>query len=551
MPRAAVRAVPSFAGLYTRLQDLRFDDRFVRELPADPREDRGRRQVLGACHSAVTPTPVAAPRLLAYSEPLAAELGLAPALLHDPAFVAVLAGNAVLPGMRPFAACYGGHQFGNWAGQLGDGRAIGLGELVTPAGARVELQLKGAGPTPYSRAGDGRAVLRSSLREFACSEAMHHLGVPTTRALSLVTTGENVVRDMLYDGNPRAEPGAIVCRTAPSFLRFGNYEIFTSRGETDTLARLLEHTVRHHFPALLPTGSVADAQTWAAWFAEVCERTAAMVVHWMRVGFVHGVMNTDNMSVLGLTIDYGPYGWIDDFDLDWTPNTTDAATRRYRFGQQGQVAAWNLARLARAIAPLLPDTGALEQGLSRYVQRYGELQRRSLADKLGLHALVGDDDDPHGDVALVDELFATLSQTPTDMTIFFRRLGALATASFDASSWLSAVQHAWYDDPVDPAARARMLAWLRRWHERCARDGDEPARRRARMDAANPKYVLRNYLAQEAIDAATAGDLSPLSTLMTVLQHPYDEQPEHERLAAKRPEWARTRVGCSMLSCSS
>jgi uncharacterized protein YdiU (UPF0061 family) len=523
----------------------------VRELPADARADGGRRQVLRACHSAVAPTPVSAPRLLAVSEPLAAELGLAPALFDDPQLVAVLAGNAVLPGMRPFAACYGGHQFGSWAGQLGDGRAIGLGELVTPAGARVELQLKGAGPTPYSRAGDGRAVLRSSLREFACSEAMHHLGVPTTRALSLVATGDTVVRDMLYDGNPQAEPGAIVCRVAPSFLRFGNYEIFAARDDPDTLARLLEHTVRHHFPALPPAGAGADAQTWAAWFREVCERTAVMVAQWMRVGFVHGVMNTDNMSILGLTIDYGPYGWIDDFDLDWTPNTTDAATRRYRFGQQGQVAAWNLARLGSAIAPLVPEAGALEEGLSCYVRRYGELQRHGLAAKLGLRALVGDDDDPAGDIALVDELFAAMSQTPTDMTILFRRLAALATAAPDEATWLAALREAWYDDAVDAGVRARMLAWLRRWHDRCARDGDDPAVRRARMEAVNPKYVLRNYLAQQAIDAATAGDLSPLSRLMTVLQRPYDEQPEHEALAAKRPEWARTRVGCSMLSCSS
>src|SRR5690606_667903 len=323
----------------------------------DPATGPGVRQVHGAAWSRVMPAPVAAPRLVADSPEVAARLGFDADDRADPAFAAVFGGNALLPGMDPWAANYGGHQFGHWAGQLGDGRATSLGEAIDADGGRHELQLKGAGPTPYSRGADGRAVLRSSLREFLCSEAMHHLGVPTTRALSLVATGEAVVRDMFYDGHPRPEPGAIVCRVAPSFLRFGSFELPASRGDVVLLRALAEFCIWRDFPWLLggragrPLAALREAGAFdealfAAWFHEVCVRTARLVGHWMRVGFVHGVLNTDNMSILGLTIDYGPYGWIDDYDPDWTPNTTDAQGRRYRFGWQPRVAHWNLGRLA-------------------------------------------------------------------------------------------------------------------------------------------------------------------------------------------------------------
>ena len=320
----------------------RFSNRFTRSLPGDPDPENSRRQVRGACYSRVQPTPVAAPRVLAVAEEVAALLELPPAFVNSADFAAVFGGNTLLPGMDPHAMCYGGHQFGNWAGQLGDGRAIILGEVQTRRGEHWSLQLKGAGPTPYSRTADGLAVLRSSLREFLCSEAMYHLGVPTTRALSLVTTGERVVRDMFYDGNPRAEPGAIVCRVAPSFVRFGNFEILAARGEVDLLRQLVDFSLATDYPGLGEPGR----ETYAAWLAEISRRTAVLVAHWMRVGFVHGVMNTDNMSILGLTIDYGPYGWLENYDPDWTPNTTDAGHRRYRFGTQPQVALWNLVQLA-------------------------------------------------------------------------------------------------------------------------------------------------------------------------------------------------------------
>ncbi|HEU4729790.1 MAG TPA: YdiU family protein, partial [Kofleriaceae bacterium] len=361
-----------------RLAELRYADRFVRELPGDPRDDNQIRQVIGACYSRVQPTQVPSPELLALVPEVAALLELDPGV--TPELVEVLAGNRVLPGMVPYAACYGGHQFGTWAGQLGDGRAITLGEVVTSSGETWELQLKGAGPTPYSRHADGRAVLRSSLRELVCSEAMYHLGVPTTRALSLVATGQPVQRDLLYDGHPKYEPGAVVCRVAPSFLRFGSYEIHAARDDHATLRRLVQFTLERHYPAYLD----GDRLDLAGFFDEVAQRTAWLVAEWLRVGFVHGVMNTDNMSILGLTIDYGPYGWIEPFDLDWTPNITDASGKRYRFGNQPAVARWNLAQLAGALAPLVDDPGPLRRTVDRFAGELASLHRHTSLRKLGL-----------------------------------------------------------------------------------------------------------------------------------------------------------------------
>ncbi|MGZ4998128.1 MAG: protein adenylyltransferase SelO family protein, partial [Methylobacter sp.] len=281
------------------LDDLVFDNRFIRELPADPQTANTRRQVFGSCYSRVTPVQVAKPQLVAYSREVAELLGLSPEDCESDDFTQVFVGNRQLPGMFPYATCYGGHQFGVWAGQLGDGRAINLGEAVNSRGEHWTLQLKGAGETPYSRTADGLAVLRSSVREFLCSEAMYHLGVPTTRALSLMLTGEEVIRDMFYNGNPRPEPGAVVCRVAPSFTRFGSFQIFAARGEIDLLKKLVDFTIRTDFPHL----GEPSLDVYLKWFEEVCRRTADMIVHWQRVGFVHGVMNTDNMSILGLTID--------------------------------------------------------------------------------------------------------------------------------------------------------------------------------------------------------------------------------------------------------
>lgn len=519
------------------MDHLVFDNRFVRELPADPSDAPHVRQVQGACYSRVQPTPVRAPELVAWSREVAAMLDLEEGDVRSPRFAQVFAGNAVLPGMAPYAACYGGHQFGNWAGQLGDGRAINLGEVVNTRGERLELQLKGAGPTPYARRADGRAVLRSSVREFLCSEAMHHLGVPTTRALSLVATGEQVVRDMFYDGYPEPEPGAVVCRVAPSFIRFGNFEIFAARGELDVLAQLAEFTIARDFPWI--EGNPAERR--AAWFREVCERTARLMAHWMRVGFVHGVMNTDNMSILGLTIDYGPYGWIDNFDRDWTPNTTDEGTRRYRFGYQPRIAHWNLLQLANALYPLFGATEPLQAGLDRYVAVYDTESRRMQADKLGLASF------SDADSQRVDALHKLMTKAEIDMTIFFREL---ARIDVDAPT-LAPLEEAFYSPDKRAAHAAELQAWLDDYAERLRAEGRPAAERRAQMDAANPRYVLRNWLAQEAIDAAEKGDYALVAETLEVMRRPYEAQPGREHFASRRPDWARNRPGCSMLSCSS
>ena len=529
------------------LASLRFDNRFTRMLPADPVTENSRRQVFNACYSRVVPVRPVAPQLVAYSPETAALIDLDAAACASPLFTRVFSGDLVLPGMDPHAACYGGHQFGNWAGQLGDGRAINLGETVNRRGEHWTLQLKGAGPTPYSRRADGLAVMRSSLREFLCSEAMHHLGVPTTRALSLILTGELVERDMFYDGRVEEEPGAVVCRVAPSFLRFGNYELFAARGELDVLRRLADFTIRTLFPHL---GEPSPA-VYGQWFAEVCRTTAELMVHWLRVGFVHGVMNTDNLSILGLTIDYGPYGWLEDYDPYWTPNTTDAAGRRYCYGRQPTIAHWNLAQLANALHPLMGDPAPLEQALTDYSRRFEEGWQAAMAAKLGLKAFAADTD-----TALVQDLLGLLAEVETDMTLFYRHLAEIPAGTADdrpATETLAApLMVALYrPDQATAAYLEHLGSWLDRYRARLRHDGLDDRERQQRMDAVNPKYVLRNYLAQLAIDDIAAGNFSLTRELLDVLRHPYDEQPGRERFAEKRPEWARHRPGCSMLSCSS
>lgn len=295
----------------TSSKNIEFLSCFQESLPADSVSDNYPRQVMGACYSWVKPQKVSAPKLIAYSRDLVDTLGFSSEFCHSYSFTESFVGNHLLPGMKPYAMCYGRHQFGNWAGQLGDGRAINLGEYIDPQGVLHAFQLKGAGSAPYSRTADGLAVLRSSLREFLCSEAMHHLGIPTTRALSIILTGENVERDILYNGNPQMEPGAVVTRTAQSFIRFGHFEIFASRNDMANLEKLIAYTIQHNYPDLYNEFKKDKKTAILKWYAEVCERTCIMIVEWMRVGFVHGVMNTDNMSILGLTIDYGPYGWLD------------------------------------------------------------------------------------------------------------------------------------------------------------------------------------------------------------------------------------------------
>lgn len=530
------------------LENLHFDNQFIRDLPADSETANYCRQVFKACYSFVTPRKVAAPQLVCYSKEVAQLLDLSAESCETPLFAQVFTGNTLLKGMQPYSFCYGGHQFGQWAGQLGDGRAINLGEVVNQQGQRFTLQLKGAGQTPYSRHADGLAVLRSSVREFLCSEAMHHLGVPTTRALSLTLTGEKVMRDMFYDGNPKAEPGAVVCRVAPSFTRFGSFQIFAAQGDKKLLKQLVDYTIRSDFPHLGEPGR----EVYLAWFEEVCIRTAALIVHWQRVGFVHGVMNTDNMSILGLTIDYGPYGWLEDYNPGWTPNTTDAAGRRYCFGNQPKIALWNLTQLASSIFSLIGDVEPLKQALALYSEHFAAGWNQMMAEKLGLAAFQAQTDEK-----LITELLQVLQLTETDMTIFYRQLAEFAIEQADLTQvtedeLIVPLLAAYYvPEQLTGAVKNRLAMWLRDYAQRVRQDGTTDDLRRERMNAVNPKYVLRNYLAQLAIDQAETGDFSLIAELLDVLRHPYIEQAGKEAFAEKRPDWARQRAGCSMLSCSS
>ncbi len=527
-----------------KLDQLHFDNRFVQQLPTDASTGQHPRQVEEACYSPVTPTLVSNPQLIAYAQEVADLFDLTAADCHSDYFTQIFAGNQLAQGMQPYAMCYGGHQFGHWAGQLGDGRAINLGEVLNKKGERWAMQLKGAGLTPYSRTADGLAVLRSSVREFLCSEAMFHLGVPTTRALSLMTTGEQVARDMFYDGNPQWEKGAVVCRVAPSFIRFGSFEIHAARNNVTLLRELVDYTLRTDFPHL----GEPSVETYLAWFNEVCIKTAEMVVHWQRVGFVHGVMNTDNMSILGLTIDYGPYGWLDNYDPDWTPNTTDREQRRYRFGNQPQIAGWNLNQLANAIYPLIEQVEPLQQALQLYSKTFIDGYQAMMTEKLGLQVF-----EPDTDKALQDDLLAVLVLAETDMTIFYRKLANISTGiELSDKQLMAELSEAYYQpEKLTEVIKTQTVLWLRRYINRVQQDKTEDTQRKQAMNLVNPKYVLRNYLAQLAIDKAEQGDNSLVNELLEVLRHPYAEQPEHQTWAEKRPDWARTKAGCSMLSCSS
>nr|WP_321221875.1 YdiU family protein [uncultured Psychroserpens sp.] len=518
---------------------LNIKNKFTKELPSDPITKNSRRQVKEACFSYVTPKKTQSPKMMHVSRDMANTLGILDTDIKSKQFTNVFTGNEVLSNTRPYAMCYGGHQFGNWAGQLGDGRAINLFEIEHHH-KQWQVQLKGAGETPYSRTADGLAVLRSSIREYLCSEAMHHLGVPTTRALSLALSGDEVMRDMLYDGNPALEKGAIVSRVAPSFLRFGNFEIFAARQDHKTLKTLTDYTIRHHFSHL----GEPSKENYIKFFAEVSKRTLKMIIHWQRVGFVHGVMNTDNMSILGLTIDYGPYGWLEGFDFGWTPNTTDNQHKRYRFGNQPNIGLWNLYQLANALYPLIEETEPLETILENYKINFEKESLDMMRSKLGLSMTTDQDSE------LIEKLEHVLLLTETDMTLFFRNLSKFRKGHPEQG--LDIIKDAFYTpNEVSGKIAQQWREWFKIYDLRLEQESLENEARQIKMKAFNPKYVLRNYMAQLAIDDANKGDYKLINELFQLLEKPYDEQPHNEKWFAKRPDWARHKVGCSMLSCSS
>jgi uncharacterized protein YdiU (UPF0061 family) len=543
----AVHWINRFARFTDAVADVRTDETMA---PVDVQAAPGATAASPTAPAPATPAPPARPRRHAFGTELPAQpfpephwvatsaacadlLGLPPDWATRPDWHAldVFTGRSTWPGMRPLATVYSGHQFGVWAGQLGDGRALMLGEWrvegadAPGAGASFEIQLKGAGRTPYSRMGDGRAVLRSSIREFLCSEAMHALGIPTTRALCVAGSGLPVMRETL-------ETGAIVTRVAPSFLRFGHFEHFAHSNQHDALRRLVDFTIANWFPEL-QDGAELDGRRLDplhAWLAEVVRRTACMVAQWQAVGFAHGVMNTDNMSVLGLTIDYGPFGFLDGFDPAHICNHSDTQGR-YAFGRQPNVAWWNLHALAWALRPLVADPDAsLPPLLDRFADEFTGRLAAAMRAKVGLV-----EEEPE-DKTLVDDFLALIAGERVDMTIAFRAL-----AAFDRGQ--GATPDALRDLFVD---RAAADAWGARYLRRLEREPLADAARRAAMQRANPKFVLRNHLAQEAIERAQAGDFAAVRELHEVLRRPFDEQPLHERYAAAPPDWARRiEVSCS------
>ena len=463
------------------------------------------------------PTPLPAPYLVAVSEPAAALIGLSREQVADS--LDVLIGNAAPERAQPLAAVYSGHQFGVWAGQLGDGRAMLLGDVATAEGP-MELQWKGAGLTPYSRMGDGRAVLRSSIREFLCSEAMHALGIPTSRALSVAGSDQGVMRETV-------ETSAVVVRMAPTFVRFGSFEHWFYRHKQDELKILADYVIDRFYPALR-----GEANPYKALLAEVSRRTAHMIAHWQAVGFMHGVMNTDNMSIVGLTLDYGPFGFMEAFDSDHICNHTDQQGR-YSYSNQPQVGHWNCYALGQAMLPLIGEVDAAQEALDVYQPAFAEKMDELLHAKLGLSTL---ESHAEADRTLFDAMFALMHSNHVDFTLFFRRLGGLKAA--DAGG----------DEPLRDLFidRPAFDAWAVQYRARLQAESSDDAERKLAMNRVNPKYVLRNYLAQVAIEKAQNKDFSEVERLLSVLQRPYDEQPEHEQYAALPPDWAsHLEVSCS------
>jgi uncharacterized protein YdiU (UPF0061 family) len=487
-----------------KLTELQFDNTYAR-LPAP-------------FYAQLAPTPLAKPHLVSFNTAAAALLDLDPAEAHSPEFVAYFGGQRNLPGAEPLAMLYAGHQFGVYVPQLGDGRALLLGEVLGPGGAKWDLHLKGAGPTPYARGFDGRAVLRSTIREYLCSEAMHALGIPTTRALCIVGSREPVQRETL-------ETAATLVRLAPSHVRFGSFEVFHYRGQHAQVRALADYVIAQHFAEL---NEAHDK--YQKFFAAVCARTARLIAQWQAAGFAHGVMNTDNMSVVGLTLDYGPFGFMDEFRFGFSPNHSDYAGR-YAYNQQPAVALWNLSCLAQALSSLLPRAQAVEvldEYQPAFAAHYGALMRR----KLGLAEVHAADAD------LVLRVLEILAAAEVDYTLFFRRLGNFRR---DPAARNDALR----DLFVEPSA---FDDWAALYRARLALEESDDAARKQQMDALNPKYVLRNYLAQNAITCAVErSDYAEIDRLLALLRQPFDEQPEREIYAAPPPAGS----GRLVVSCSS
>jgi uncharacterized protein YdiU (UPF0061 family) len=488
-----------------RLADLRITNRFA-TLPGD-------------FYTSLASTPLPSPYLVCASERAAGLIGLDSREFAHPEFIAAFSGNLTLPGSCPLAAVYSGHQFGVWAGQLGDGRAILLGEaeaLAEPLGT-LELQLKGSGKTPYSRMGDGRAVLRSSIREFLCSEAMAALGIPSSRALCVIGSDMRVMREM-------PETTAVVTRMAQSFVRFGSFEHWFYKDRKSELQTLADYVITNSYPELQD-----EARPYHALLAEVTRRTATLVAQWQAAGFMHGVLNTDNMSILGLTLDYGPYGFMEAYDPAHICNHTDSQGR-YSYRMQPRIAEWNCYALGQALLPLIGETDDVYDALSVFKPAFESSMQTLWQEKFGFSSTL------EGDATLVERLFALMAGSRVDFPYFFRQLSSVSLINTQTDEPLR-------DLFID---RSAFDVWLSEYRQRLTQENSNDTRRKEAMDKVNPKYVLRNYLAQIAIDKAQNKDFSEVNNLLQILQNPFDEQPEHEKYAALPPDWAAgIEVSCS------
>ncbi|MGL5985274.1 MAG: protein adenylyltransferase SelO [Burkholderiales bacterium] len=466
-------------------------------------------------YSRLPATPLAAPYLVAFNPEAAQLLDLNPLSTQHADLAAYLSGNMPLPGQDSLAALYAGHQFGVYVPQLGDGRALWLGEIRNHAGQHWEVQLKGSGPTPYSRNGDGRAVLRSSIREYLCSEAMYGLGIPTTRALSITGSDEAVYRE-------RMETAAVVTRLAPSFVRFGSFEVFYYRRQHTEIRTLADFVIKHYYPECREQNN-----PYVGLLQAVVANTARLIAQWQAVGFCHGVMNTDNMSILGLTIDYGPFGFLDAFDPAHICNHSDPGGR-YAFDQQPQVGLWNLQCLAQALLPLMDQDSAID-ALNQYKAIFETALDQNLRRKLGLHTTQPDD------MALISQLLGMMARDRVDYTLFFRRL-----CDFQPQQANTALRDMFLQ-------RDAFDQWAQHYSLRLRQESMHQTQRSVVMRQCNPKYILRNYMAEIAIGKAEQErDYSEIERLRQLLSQPFSEQPEQEHYANSPPEWATTlSVSCS------
>lgn len=497
--------------------------------PGDTSLNPYQRQTPNVLYSLVTPEVFKNPTLLIFNTKLSQEIGLGEYSEQDLPF---LVGNHLPQNIRPYSTAYAGHQFGNWAGQLGDGRAIFAGEIQNKKGKNHELQWKGVGATPYSRHADGRAVFRSSLREYLMSEAMYHLGIPTTRALSLCFTGEKVIRDILYNGNPQEENGAVVMRVSESFLRFGHFEFASLQSDKNLLKDLADFTITHFYPEV----DIYSPDKYAIWFEKITEKTLHLIIEWLRVGFVHGVMNTDNMSIIGETIDYGPFGMLEEYNLNFTPNTTDLPRRRYAFGKQGQIAQWNLWQLANALYTLINDADFLQNTLDNFGKNFWKKHDEMLAKKFGLDRVLPSDEDffVHWQKLMTSEKL--------DYTLFFTELERART--HHTPQWAN-VSYL----PNEEINLKKINDFYTQYLIRLEQNNCPKEESIQWMKTHNPKFILRNYLLYDCIEKVEAGDTEMLHQLIHALENPYETKYEH--FQKKRPTQYDDVSGCSMLSCSS